>query len=120
MATATPIGMAEGGFTRSLNVVIASQAKHRAFRHEDADQLVASVLATTAEGPSRPYPHCKQQIQVVLLATLIRPSDPSSHPPNEKRAQGMPGAGRNPWPASRKKLAAVTTGPTEHPAFPAR
>src|SRR3954467_11307523 len=97
MATATLIGMAEGGFTRSLNVVIASQAKHRAFRHEDADQPVASVLATTAEGPSRPYPHCKQQMQVVLLATLIRPSDPSSHPPNEKRAQGMPGnAGR--WP----------------------
>ena len=37
------------------------------------------------------------------------------------RAQGMPGAGRNPWPACEQKMqAAGTTGSAGHPAFPAR
>jgi hypothetical protein len=36
------------------------------------------------------------------------------------RAQGRPGTGRTHGPPANKKLAAVTTGLAEHPAFPAQ
>jgi len=43
-------------------------------------------------------------------------------PPSEsKRAQGMPGAGRNPWPAcSKKSRRQLPQVQPNHPAFPAR
>ena len=42
-----------------------------------------------------------------------------ARPSKEVRAQGMPGAGRNPWPAcSKKKQAAVTTGTAKTSGIP--
>src|SRR5262249_55807719 len=43
------------------------------------------------------------------------------HRPENERAQGMPGAGRNPWPASKKKSWRQSPQvQPKHPAFPAR
>jgi hypothetical protein len=51
-----------------------------------------------------------------------RPSGCRNAPPRKiKRAQGRPGAGRNPWPACRKKCRRQSPQvQPNHPAFPAR
>jgi hypothetical protein len=47
-----------------------------------------------------------------------RPSDARSYPSSNKRAQGMPDAGRTHGPPAAKKQAAVTTGSAETTGIP--
>jgi hypothetical protein len=56
-----------------------------------------------------------------IPATQIAPEACSFIALESERAQGMPGAGRNPWPASKKKSWRQSPQvQPDHPAFPAR